>query len=319
MSLPATAPPLPPALAVADHGYSQATVRLLASNWRWWTSFCAGVGELAIPPFSSELIKSAVIHRIKEQRTRATIDALLNTLSAASKAAGHPCPTHGQEFREWYRAIRRRSLPARQRQARGMTYTDLEAILGTIDQNTATGARDGALLCAAFDGLLRSNEVSALTWEDLSISSDGSATALLRRSKTDQLGQGKKIYFSARTVEWLAAWGTFGERRGAIFRPVKGEPSGDGMTTRSIRRIFKRRGLGAGIAGLSGHSARVGAAQDATAANVPLQALMVAGRWTGARMPARYAEETTVSLLGKERTAAIARLHERRKTSEPQR
>ncbi len=69
------------------------------------------------------------------------------------------------------------------------------------------------------------------------------------------------------------------------------------------------RGFEAGVIGLSGHSARVGAAQDATAANVPLQSLMVAGRWMNPKMPARYGEEANTALLGRERIAAIKRLH----------
>ena len=40
----------------------------------------------------------------------------------------------------------------------------------------------------------------------------------------------------------------------------------------------------------SGHSDRVGMAQDLAAAGVELPALMTAGRWKSSRMPARYTE-----------------------------
>lgn len=309
----AKAPASLPALITAeDAGYSDATRRFFTSNLRWWASFCVASGHPSHPPFAIDVVKAAVLNRVSEARARSTIDALLSTLSAASKAAGYPCPTHSQSFRDWLAVIRRKHLPRRQRQAKGMNYPDLQLILSTMTKSSARDARDGALILAAFDGLLRSNEISSLCWEDLSSGKDGAGDVLLRRSKTDQEGKGRRIFLSAQSMEWIAAWGTFGERRGRIFRSIRGEPSETGLGTRSIRRIFKERGLDAGVVGLSGHSARVGAAQDATAADVSLQALMVAGRWTNPKMPAKYGEAAEVSLLGRERLEAIQALHRKR-------
>ena len=48
-----------------------------------------------------------------------------------------------------------------------------------------------------------------------------------------------------------------------------------------------RLGLGDGF---TGHSGRVGMAQDLAATGVELPALMTAGRWKNSRMPARYTE-----------------------------
>lgn len=291
------------------YGYSKETIRLLASNWRWWSTFCTSVGASPEAPFDRDIIKAAVAHRARDRRSRATIDALLNTLSTASKAAGHPCPIHSQEFRDWLRTFRRTHLPARQRQAKGMTYPVLQKILSALDMRSAADARDGALLSAAFDGLLRSNEIASLQWEDVSASASGASVVLLRKSKTDQDGKGRQIFLSAETTQWLDAWGSFTRRQGAIFTALRGERPLSGLDTRSIRRIFKSRGAEAGFSGLSGHSARVGAAQDATAANVSLQSLMVAGRWSSPKMPARYGEDAHVVLLGNERLLAIKKLH----------
>ena len=49
--------------------------------------------------------------------------------------------------------------------------------------------------------------------------------------------------------------------------------------------MARAAGLGEGF---SGHSPRIGMAQDLTAAGVGLPALMVAGRWKSERMPAYY-------------------------------
>ena len=64
-----------------------------------------------------------------------------------------------------------------------------------------------------------------------------------------------------------------------------------GMTTRHIgnrvRAAAKAAGLGEGY---TGHSGRVGMAQDLVKSGVELPALMTAGRWKSSKMPARYTE-----------------------------
>ena len=49
----------------------------------------------------------------------------------------------------------------------------------------------------------------------------------------------------------------------------------------------KAAGLGQGF---TGHSGRVGMAQDLAATGTELPALMTAGRWENSKMPARYTE-----------------------------
>ena len=51
--------------------------------------------------------------------------------------------------------------------------------------------------------------------------------------------------------------------------------------------MARAAGLGEGY---TGHSGRVGMAQDLARTGVELPALMTAGRWKSSRMPARYTE-----------------------------
>ncbi len=64
------------------------------------------------------------------------------------------------------------------------------------------------------------------------------------------------------------------------------------MSPAAARRVVDRRtGEANPLAiGFSGHSLRVGAAQDLLAAGVDLPGLMQAGRWSSPIMPARYTE-----------------------------
>ena len=57
----------------------------------------------------------------------------------------------------------------------------------------------------------------------------------------------------------------------------------------------------------SGHSGRVGMAQDLAAAGVELPALMNAGRWKNSRMPARSAERQAAG------RGAMVRYYQRRR------
>ena len=85
---------------------------------------------------------------------------------------------------------------------------------------------------------------------------------------------------------------------GAIFRSIRknGTPGGR-LTDRSVANIFKRLAAAAGVPAddVSGHSARVGMAQDLMAAGAELPALMQAGRWKSPTMPARYGERQAAS------------------------
>ena len=49
------------------------------------------------------------------------------------------------------------------------------------------------------------------------------------------------------------------------------------------------KGAGLGDRGFTGHSPRVGAAQDLAAAGASLVEMQIAGRWSSPGMPARYA------------------------------
>ena len=67
-------------------------------------------------------------------------------------------------------------------------------------------------------------------------------------------------------------------------RQSSGSPPAD---RRRVQAAARAAGLGEGF---TGHSGRVGMAQDLARTGVELPALMTAGRWKSSRMPARYTE-----------------------------
>ena len=84
------------------------------------------------------------------------------------------------------------------------------------------GRRDAALLSVAYDTGLRAAELVALAVEDLVAAIDADAGLILvRRTKSDQEGQGATAYLSPRSMRALRAWrDAAGVEAGALFRRV---------------------------------------------------------------------------------------------------
>ena len=163
------------------------------------------------------------------------------------------------------------------------TPPELEVIQGIrrggerADVAERRGRVDIAIASLLSDAGLRRSEAAAVTWADIARAADGSGRVTVRRSKTDQAGQGAILYVTAATMAALDAI-----RQGAPdAAPVFGLSAGQ-----LGRRIAAAAaGLGAGY---SGHSGRVGLAVRMTAKGAPTHAVMLAGRWQGAGMVARY-------------------------------
>ncbi len=187
-----------------------------------------------------------------------------------------------------------RSLGTRQRQAAPLGRTEIAQIFDAIGV-TPVECRDVALLLTMRDMLARRSEVVALDVADLAFAPDGTATVLIRRSKTDQAGAGAVCWLGPQTVRELRRWlEAAGIVAGPIFRPVTraGVVGATGLDGSEVPRILKRLAKRAGLeaSAISGHSARVGMAQDLVARGADLPAVMQAGRWKSPTMPARYAE-----------------------------
>jgi site-specific recombinase XerD len=103
-------------------------------------------------------------------------------------------------------ALRRmhRTDGRRQEQAPGLT---LEVRNRLIDHTPATlrGLRDAALLAIAYDTLLLRSELVALNASDLERGLDGSATLLVRWSKTEQDGEGTVTWLAPDTLQFIDA------------------------------------------------------------------------------------------------------------------
>ena len=143
---------------------------------------------------------------------------------------------------------------------------------------------DLALIQVMRDGLLRQSEAAALRWGDVEVHADGSGRLRVARSKTDQTAEGATLNLGPAAVEALLA---------IVPEEAVVDPGASvfGLSASQISRRVKRATQIAGLGErYSGHSMRVGMAQDLSAAGAELPELMTAGRWDSPTMPAQYTE-----------------------------
>ena len=170
-------------------------------------------------------------------------------------------------------------------------------------------------LAVAYDAMLRRSELVALQVFDMKRYRDGSASLLVRRAKNDPEGGGAMLYLHRDTVKLVRAWlGASGIDAGRLFRSVAKEGTvgarlDESQVPRIYRAMAERAGLPAEVVRrISGHSPRVGAAQDMIASGIGIPAIMQAGRWRSASMVQRYGERLLAQRNG---AAQLARLQKR--------
>lgn len=301
--------------------YADNSRRSIRADWRHWVAFCVALDRVAMPIAFADL-KDFLDALIAAGYKRATLDHLLFTLKLASQLWSCPSPVDSLEFRWYWQQMGREKLIHHQHQAAAMNIEDLDVIAYATNPDDPRSLRDTAFAAVAYDLMARASELVAMRWDWIDFDSDpehGGANYTMVRSKTDQEGKGTELYLTTNTVALLRAWGVHRfEENPYVFHALPryvGQPMDRTrpLAVREAARIFDRLGGRIGEAKpLSGHSARVGGAQDMTRAGMDLPAIMQAGRWKSPSMPARYAAKEIASRAGKGRKTALDKLRKPR-------
>lgn len=202
--------------------------------------------------------------------------------------------------------IRREGRDRGRGQVTGLTREVVKRMAhNSAKTNTLAGLRDAALFLVMSDALLRIGEAVAIDCEHITTEADSSGRLAIHRSKTDQEGKGASLYLTARTIEAIRQLqARAGYTTGPLFRRMlKGDRmSDDRLTVDGARLAIKASAKQVGIEGVSGHSLRIGTAQELAQRGASLVELQNAGRWIDSKMPAHY---TRKQAAGK---GAVARL-----------
>jgi integrase len=260
-------------------------------------------------PAHHDAIAEFVDAQIESSRI-STIKRRISAITFAHRMADLPEPTNHSAVRL---ALRRASRARAQRpdQVRGLTHNILSRVFD-LRPTTLADLRDAALLGVGYDTLCRSSEIALMLVDHQRRDPSGAISIIIPRSKGDATGKGRVAHLSPMTVERLNCWlEAAGIADGSIFQGLHlGLPSGRPLGASSIRRIVKRivqrAGFSKSVADqFSGHSMRVGAAQDMMVAGFDILAIMQAGGWTTPHIVARYVERASTRRLHERRWATI--------------
>jgi integrase len=301
----------------AQGAYPPNTRKAWACDWALFTSFCGARGLSSLPA-SPETIAAFVASCRESAKRPATVQRHLSTIALVHRVAKLMNPCDDEAVRLELKAFTN-AVGVRQRQARALGWEHIKQFLDTAGESLPA-TRERALICVAYDTMARRSELVAFDVDDLDFLPDGTGRALIRRSKTDQVGEGNTAYLSRTTVRYLKLWLKVAEiREGAAFRRVIGRGTvttdsdgkgriGERLSVDAIAQAFKRvakwiKMSDEEVAQVSGHSIRVGATQDLLALNIDLASVMQAGRWKTNRMPMRYGEHVLAARGGMARAA----------------
>jgi integrase len=293
---------------LAEGAYSPNTLRAQKADGAIFQAFCDGRGESFLPS-EPATIRAFIEHELKAGKKPATVRRYVATIGQAHIGAGllNPCSSEAVRL-----ALKKmgRETSARQAQARALGWDEIKQFIASAGEGLRAD-RERAMLCVAYETMARRSELVALEMGDIEFLPNGTGQAMIRRGKTDAEGQGRVAYLSRETVKWLKIWLEHANiEEGPIFRRLVGRGQiGGPLNPGSIAPIFKRVAQWIGmparfVAEVSGHSTRVGAAQDLAALDIDLAAITQAGGWKSTRMPLQYAERINAGRSGMARAAA---------------
>jgi integrase len=273
---------------------SKNTVRGYLSSFKQFEAWCIASGWSPLPASPESIVRyiSAQAGRLKA----ATLAHHLFAIAKAHRDAGFPSPIRdNQVIADALKGIRRVYGSAIAQKSPVLT-DDLRMMLRYIPNNLQ-GLRDRALLTVGFLGAFRRSELVALQAADVQFTPDG-LLINLRRSKTDQLGEGRKIAIphgkheqtdAVRALQmWLSAAGI---TEGPIFRQVRAKRVyAEQLTPQSVGLLVKKY---VGLASMnnsnfSGHSLRAGFVTSAARNGVPERVIMRQTGHKSVEMVLRY-------------------------------
>jgi site-specific recombinase XerD len=276
-----------PLAAIADratefvqHSKAKNTIRAYSSDWSDFEGWCKTHGQSSLPA-TPETVALYVTDLATTHKT-STITRRISAISQAHQIAQFETPTKSAQVRLVLAGIRRTKGTAHKGKS-PILVDDLRRMLERLPENLL-GVRDRALLLIGFSGAFRRSELVALDADAVAITRDG-LVVTIRRSKTDQEAEGRKIgipygaHLESCPVRSLQEWlAKSGISEGPLFRPVDrfGHVASFRLSAAAVAEIVKRyvSRVGLSAADFGGHSLRSGLATSAAMAGASERAIM---------------------------------------------
>lgn len=287
------------ALSRLSGAYADSTLHAYQVDIEIFLKWCGDHNRRPFP--STPKLISAFIEHEAKRCAPSTIKRRLAAIGKIHRLMKLENPVHDEDVKlALRRVLRRKSI--RPKQALGMTHEIRDKLIEACD-NSLAGKRDKAIIALGYDTLSRRSELVSINVEDLIFGSKGTKV-IIRRSKNDQFGAGRIAHVSPKSLYALKDWLKVSSiSDGPLFRGIKHNKIEDySLHPHSIGRVIKQAAERAGLSQndvkkLSGHSMRIGAAQDMMTAGLDILPIMAAGGWKTTNVVARYIENADISPL----------------------
>ena len=275
-----------------EGAYAPNTLKSYYADARAFVDWC---DERNVEPFpiASETL-CEYIEYLQLDAAYSSIRRRVSSLTRLNRMLGFEDQTQTEEV---YLAIRRlkRSKCLEQKQAVGINHDILVKMIAA-QPNTLAGTRNRALLSLGYDFLARRSELVAIRSNDLEFTPDGALKGMIRKSKTDQYGKGRLVFGSERSAKLVRKWLRLKPKEiQPVFCAINhGKCEDRAICDRNVNDIIKRSVIKVkrcerpSDLEVSGHSLRVGAAQDLLIRGYDLAAIMRAGGWSDPSTVSRY-------------------------------
>ena len=280
-----------------EGAYAPSTIWAYKTNFERFIQFCEKHGINTLPANPVDIARY-IAQLTESGLTSSSIRIAMASISSIHKLNLLNDPTQHPEVKIEMRRMHRK-LGRSSKQAYGITAPLLEKLLETT-RDDLRGVRDRALLLLAYDSMCRRSELVSLKVEDIELGEMSNYAKMkirLRKSKTDQELQGRWIQTSERSAYAITAWINQAKLdSGYLFRGINNAIDlTNELQSSQINRIYKRLAKTANlpkeiIDRISGHSMRVGAAQDLLKSGASMPIIMNKGRWSKTDTVMRYLE-----------------------------
>ena len=281
------------------------TVRAYKSDFNDFTFFCIKNG-LKFLPTDPKIVSLYLTHLSMKEAKISTLKRRLVSIGVIHKLKGHYLDTKHPSIIENMIGIKRRKGSI-QKSKKPILINNLKLIINAIDKQKNEDIkkiRDRSIILIGFSGGFRRNEIVSLDFDDLDFVEEG-LKINLRRSKTDQFGEGSLKglpYFENPEycpVTSIQKWIEISKiNSGSLFRRfTKGSRlSENRLTDQSVALIIKEYLELAGIdsKNYSGHSLRSGFATSAAESGAEERSIMAMTGHKSTEMVRRYIKESNL-------------------------
>ena len=281
------------------------TIRAYKSDFNDFGLFCAKNGFKSLPS-EPKIVSLYITHLSTKDAKMSTLKRRLVSIGVIHRLKGYYLDTKHPSIIENIMGIKRRKGSI-QKGKKPLLINNLKLVIKVIDEQKKEEIkkiRDRTILLIGFSGGFRRNEIVSLDYDDLDFVEEG-LKVNLRRSKTDQFGEGSvkglpyfdnPIYCPVISVrKWIEISRI---NSGALFtRFTKGlKMSENRLTDQSVALIIKKY---LNLAGLdsrnySGHSLRSGFATSAADSGVEERNIMAMTGHKSTEMVRRYIKDANL-------------------------